>query len=112
MPLVQVSTNLSNEAVPKDFEKRFSVFLAEAMDKPIERITVAINCGARICNGGDNTSPFMLMSIHAIDRFNKDNNPGYTDKIVEFVHGETKIPGNKIQIIYKDLQPFMAGKGK
>jgi hypothetical protein len=37
----------------------------------------------------------MLMSIHAIDRFNKDNNPGYTDKIVEFVHGETKIPGNK-----------------
>ena len=61
----------------------------------LQRITVAINCGARICNGGDNTSPFMLMSIHAIDRFNKDNNPGYTDKIVEFVHGETKIPGNK-----------------
>jgi len=37
----------------------------------------------------------MLMSIHAIDRFNKDSNPGYTDKIVKFVHGETRIPGNK-----------------
>lgn len=36
MPVVQVSTNLSNDAVPKDFEKRLSVFLAEAMDKPIE----------------------------------------------------------------------------
>ena len=61
----------------------------------LQRITVAINCGSRVCNGGDNTSPFMLISIHAIDRFNKDSNPGYTDKIVEFVKGETNIPGNK-----------------
>jgi hypothetical protein len=47
MPFVQVSTNLSNEAVPKDFEKRFSVFLAEAMDKPIEVCLNSLGRGRR-----------------------------------------------------------------
>lgn len=111
MPIIQVSTNLTNDEIADEFEKRFSVFLAEILDKPIERITVIINCGSRVCSAGD-SSPYMLITIHAIDRFNEQNNPGYTDKILSFVQEETNLPGNKIHILYADLLPHMVGKGK
>ncbi|XP_052075713.1 uncharacterized protein LOC127713122 [Mytilus californianus] len=111
MPVVQVTTSLTNEQIPKDFAKKFSVFLAETLDKPIEKITVVISCDALVCNAGDE-SPFLLMSIISIARFNEKDNPDYTDKIVNFVKEETKLPGNKVQIVYTDLQPHMVGKGK
>ncbi|CAG2228569.1 unnamed protein product [Mytilus edulis] len=124
-----ITTSLTKEQIPKDFAKKFSAFLAETLDKPIEKITlviffsednsskitqkitVVITCDALVCNAGDE-SPFMLISIISIARFNEKDNPGYTDKITTFVKEETKLPGNKVQIVYTDLQPHMAGKGK
>lgn len=110
MPIVQIATSLTKAAFPRGFAKLFSSFLAEILEKDLAKITVAINCDALVCNGGDD-SPFLLMNIHTIDRFLAGRNPEYTQKISEFVSKETKLPGNRIQIVYTDLSPDMLGKG-
>ena len=62
MPMVTVTTNIADDKVPRDFNEKLTNVLAESMNKPVNRIAVLLQAGARFTHGAT-FDPAILVSV-------------------------------------------------
>ncbi|XP_064613014.1 D-dopachrome decarboxylase-like [Liolophura sinensis] len=107
MPVIYVDTSLRDGAVPSDFETKFTKVISDVLNKPIERISIILKTGQRICKGGDRSEPTCVIKMHAIGVFGEDKNAGYSKEFLTFLTKELKLEANKITILYFPLEGYM-----
>lgn len=108
MPICTLTTNLKSDEIPDDIEMQLTNTMSEVLNKPKERITVLVNSDARMCKNGSKDVT-CLLTISSINVFDEEKNPGYTDKLSEFLVSKLKIPRNRVVLVYKPLEPYMVG---
>jgi len=112
MPLCYCYTSLPNTAIPEGFEEKFAQCIHEVLpNKPIERISVIVVPGARICKAGS-TDPAMLIQMRAIGVFNADDNPKYFPKFFKFLTDALNLPEKRFTIEFVDIQGTNAKNGQ
>ncbi|OWF44336.1 D-dopachrome decarboxylase [Mizuhopecten yessoensis] len=102
MPTVMCYTNLEKDQLPEDFERWATALVAEVLDNPAKFVSVIVVPGARMLRLED-PSPMMLVQVHAIGVFDKERNPGYTQKFNQSFREKLDLPAKRIpgQLLYE-----------
>ncbi|KAK7088802.1 MIF-like protein mif-2 [Littorina saxatilis] len=109
MPMLFFNTNLKDKDIPADFERKLCEKVGEVLNKPIERITLTINCGLRQMRAGT-PDPMVSLEIHSIDVFDKERNPTYSPPLLTFISESLKLPQKRVVILYHDLLAANVGQ--
>ncbi|KAL8575211.1 hypothetical protein ACOMHN_042332 [Nucella lapillus] len=103
MPLMVLSSNLKNEAIPKDFEMELCTKLGEVLNKPMEKITLTVHTGVRQMRAGS-PDPMASLDIYSIGVFDEARNPTYTTSLLPFLCQKLKLPEKRVVLLYHDIQ--------
>ena len=60
--MVTVTTNIEGKSIPEDFNAKLTYLLAESMNKPVNRIAVLLEAGARFTHGAT-FDPAVLVTV-------------------------------------------------
>lgn len=101
-------TNLTNDQLPEDFERWITALVAEVIDNPAKLISVIVVPNARLLRLED-PSPMMLVQIHAIGAFDKERNPGYTEKLNKSIREKLQVPAKRVILHYFHVERYMVG---
>ncbi|XP_021366027.1 macrophage migration inhibitory factor-like [Mizuhopecten yessoensis] len=108
MPTVMCYTNLEKDQLPEDFERWATALVAEVLDNPAKFVSVIVVPGARMLRLED-PSPMMLVQVHAIGVFDKERNPGYTQKFNQSFREKLDLPAKRVILHYFHVEQHMVG---
>lgn len=108
-PVCQVTTNLTDEQVSKDFLKGLSKVIADTLVKPEQSISISVSTNVRVCRSGSE-DPSIIIDIWSIGVFDAQRNKKYAKDIFKYAARELKtIPEDRITLLFHPLQPEDAG---
>ncbi|XP_060078422.1 MIF-like protein mif-2 [Ylistrum balloti] len=110
MPFIMCYTNLSKDKIPQDFVEWISELVSDVLDKPMERITTTVMPDMMMMRMST-SDPTMIVQIHAIDRFDAERNPSYTEKLNKAIHEKLNMPANRVVFQYFPVDKTMVGLG-
>lgn len=103
MPICNVTTNVPQETIPKDFHLRFCALVAEVLTKPPERVSVMVQCGVQMCCGPSD-SPTAHLSVLSIDVFSKGKNTEYSIPLRAFLSKELGVGPERVTVYFQNIQ--------
>ncbi|KAK4289766.1 hypothetical protein Pmani_037287 [Petrolisthes manimaculis] len=106
MPIVLFKTNLPNDKISHEFHKQLSAKLAEVLGKKEERVSVTVECGARLCRGG-NFDPICELHIISLYLNTSTQTQAATTALTPFITQHTHIPANRVVLSFQAPEPFM-----
>ncbi|XP_022645657.1 MIF-like protein mif-2 [Varroa jacobsoni] len=102
MPLCVLRTNLRHSAFGEDFHRLFSKCVADALNKPHEKVTVVLENEANMSRGGSKESTVWL-TIESVGVFSAEKNKQISQTLRAHLRNLILVPENRVVITLRDL---------
>ncbi|KAJ8286452.1 hypothetical protein GJAV_G00039400 [Gymnothorax javanicus] len=110
MPFIELESNLPASKFTDDFLKKLCATTAATLQKPEERMNLAVKSGMPMLMAGS-TAPCVMMCVSAIGVTDTaEKNKEHSAKIFQFLTGELGLSEDRIVIRFYPLESWQVGK--
>ncbi|KAI6197713.1 D-dopachrome decarboxylase-A-like [Aphelenchoides besseyi] len=104
MPILHVSTNLTDDQITNDFIQRAFEKVVELTGRPKIAVQVVVNANQKICFAGS-FEPSAFVHLYEIIEYTDDQSRKTAQSLNKFLADELKINGERIFIIFNSKSP-------